>query len=98
MSFYHESKHKSRKVRRCEGCWFKTDTNPIQIGQEYWSIYSADGGDFGVYALCTECRDFLESPDGKKFMAECVDGWNRGDVAEARRWQAINAKTVEAKA
>jgi len=83
---YSESRHKSQKVRRCEGCWYKTETNPIQIGDLYWSCFCVNEGDAGFYSLCTACHDFLETDAGKAFLKESVDGWEAGEVAEARKW------------
>lgn len=80
-----ESRHKSQKVRRCIGCWCQSETNPIQIGDYYWSQFWVDGGDHGTTILFEACHAHLETPEGKAFWKECPDGWGPGEVLEDRK-------------
>jgi len=85
MSFYSERRHISRKIRRCFGCWFKSDTNPIQIGDPYWACRGADGAETSGWTLCEACHAHLETPEGQAFLKENIDGYSAGEVLEDRQ-------------
>lgn len=84
MRFYSEKRRKARKQHRCFGCWWKSDTNPIIVGTHYWSIRTADGAEYSNYALCEACHAHLQTEEGKRFLADSVEGYGAGDVLTDR--------------
>ena len=95
MSFYAESRHKSRSTKQCVGCWFETETNPIRPGQFYWATRGKSDGEFWCCNLCELCHLTLEIVQDGPYAIEWVE-WGAGDLWQHRQecadWNVCEVK------